>query len=88
MVQPPGFKDLSKPDHVCRLKKAIYGLKQAPQAWYTTLKTAILQLGFHNSKVDSSLFVYSQGSNRCYLLVYVDDLVITGNNTLLMAQII
>jgi hypothetical protein len=88
MVQPPGFKDLSKPDHVCRLKKAIYGLKQAPRAWYTTLKTAILQLGFHNSKADSSLFVYNEGSNLCYLLVYVDDLVITGNNTLLVAQII
>ena len=42
MAQPPGFKDLSKPNHVCRLKKAIYGLKQAPRAWYTTLKNVIL----------------------------------------------
>ena len=40
MEQPPGFKDLSKPNHVCRLKKAIYGLKQAPRAWYTALKSA------------------------------------------------
>jgi len=88
IVQPPWFKDLSKPDHVCRLKKAIHGLKQAPRAWYTALKTVILQLGFHNCKADSSLFVYSKGSNLCYLLIYVDDLVITGNNTLLMAQII
>ena len=37
-AQPLGFKDLSKPNHVCRLNKAIYGLKQAPRAWYTTLK--------------------------------------------------
>ena len=80
MAQPLGFKDLSKPNHVCRLKKAIYGLKQAPRAWYTTLKNVILQLGFHSSKADSSLFIYSQGSNLCYFLVYVDDLVITGNN--------
>jgi histone deacetylase 1/2 len=42
MLQPPGFKDLSKPGHVCRLRKAIYGLKQAPWAWYSALKTAIL----------------------------------------------
>jgi hypothetical protein len=73
MEQPPGFKDLSKPNHVCRLRKAIYGLKQAPRAWYTALKSAILQLGFYNSKADSSLFIYSQGSTLCYFLVYVDD---------------
>ena len=88
MAQPPGFKDLSKPHHVCRLKKAIYGLKQAPRAWYTTLKTAILQLGFQNSKADSSFFIYSQGSTLCYFLVYVDDFVITGNNPTLVASII
>ena len=42
MMQPPGFKDLSRPNYVCRLRKAIYGLKQAPRAWYSTLKTALL----------------------------------------------
>ena len=88
MAQPPGFKDLSKPNHVCRLKKVIYGLKQDPRAWYTALKNVILQLSFHNSKVDSSLFICSQGSNLCYFLVYVDDLVITGNNSILVAKII
>jgi len=66
------------------LNKVIYGLKQAPRAWYTTLKTVILQIGFHNSKANSSLFIYSNGSNLCYLLVYVDDLVITGNNPTLV----
>uniref|UniRef100_A0A2N9H958 Reverse transcriptase Ty1/copia-type domain-containing protein n=1 Tax=Fagus sylvatica TaxID=28930 RepID=A0A2N9H958_FAGSY len=88
MEQPPGFKDLSKPNHVCRLRKEIYGLKQAPRAWYTALKSAILQLGFYNSKADSSLFIYSQGSTLCYFLVYVDDLVITGNNSIFVASII
>ena len=87
-AQPLGFKDLSKPNHVCRSNKAIYGLKQAPRAWYITLKNAILQLGFHNSKADSFLFIYSHGSNLCYFLVYVDDLVITGNNSILVATII
>ena len=88
MEQPPGFKDLSKPNHVCRLKKAIYGLKQALRAWYTALKNAILQLGFYNSKADSTLFIYSQGSTLCYFLVYVDNLVITGNNSIFVASII
>ena len=88
MSQPPGFKDLSKPHHVCRLNKAIYDLKQAPRAWYLALKTAILQLGFHNSRADSSLFIYNNNSNLCYLLVYVDDLIITGNNSSLIASFI
>jgi histone deacetylase 1/2 len=47
MFQPPGFKDLSKPDHAdhaCKLNKAIYALKQAPRAWYSTLKNALHHL--------------------------------------------
>jgi hypothetical protein len=56
-MQPPGFKDLSKPNHVCRLRKAIYGLKKTPRDWYTALKNVFLEIGFHNSKADSSLFI-------------------------------
>ncbi|RVW26826.1 Retrovirus-related Pol polyprotein from transposon RE2 [Vitis vinifera] len=82
MMQPPGFKDLSLPDYVCRLRKAIYDLKQAPKAWYSALKTALLALGFQNSKVDSSLFIYRHDSMVCYFLVYVDDLVITDMGSL------
>jgi hypothetical protein len=80
MLQPPGFKDSSKPHHARRLKKAIYGLKQAPRAWFTALTAAITQLNFLQSKADPSLFIYSTKAHKCYLLVYVDDLVITGNN--------
>ena len=58
MTQPLGFKDVNKPNHVCRLCKAIYGLKHAPRAWYLALKLAIMGLGFQNSKADSSLFIY------------------------------
>lgn len=81
MQQPPGFKDLSKPDYVCRLRKAIYGLKQAPRAWYSALRSSLLQIGFQNSTADSSLFIYRHDSLICYVLVYVDDLVITGSDT-------
>jgi hypothetical protein len=62
MVQPPGFKDDTNPQHVCRLNKAIYGLKQAPRAWYSTLRGAILEFGFVNSRADSSLFIYKTKS--------------------------
>ncbi|KAL6346353.1 hypothetical protein AAG906_033149 [Vitis piasezkii] len=76
----PGFKDPSKPNHVCRLKKVIYGLKQALRAWYTTLKNVLLELGFDSSRADSSLFIYRKDFIIHYFLVYVDDIVIIGNN--------
>jgi len=88
MVQPPTFKDDTTPYHVFRLNKAIYGLKQAPWAWYSALKGDILEFGFMNSKVDSSLFIYNTKYVTCYFLVYVDDLVITGNDHIFISSII
>nr|XP_009767591.1 PREDICTED: uncharacterized protein LOC104218727 [Nicotiana sylvestris] len=55
MEQPPGFKDLIFPHHVCRLKKAFYGLKQAPKAWFHKFSSFLLHLGFSCSKADPSL---------------------------------
>ncbi|KAJ9538387.1 LOW QUALITY PROTEIN: hypothetical protein OSB04_031120 [Centaurea solstitialis] len=55
MHQPPGFIDLTKPDHLCLLHKSLYGLKQAPCAWFIKLSTALCQLGFVGSKTDPSL---------------------------------
>lgn len=88
MAQPLGFKDASKLTHVGQLNKAIYGLKQAPRSWYSTLKLAIMNLGFTNSNMDSSLFIYHQHYVLCYLLVYVDDLVITDRNNNFVSHII
>lgn len=81
MTQPPGFQDPSNPTAVCKLHKAIYGLKQAPRAWYNELKTFLLQSGFKNSLADASLFVYNHNNIILYMLVYVDDLIITGSHT-------
>lgn len=81
MMQPPGFKDKSKPDHVCILRKAIYELKQASRAWYTSLKNDLLDIDFQNSKIDSVLFTYWECSIICYLLVHVNDIVLAGNNS-------
>lgn len=78
MTQPPGYVDSHNPNHVCKLTKAIYGLKQAPRAWYIELKTFLLSYGFSNSISDPSLFIYQHGSQCFYLLVYVDDIIITG----------
>jgi len=88
MKQPPGFRNPEHPDYVCCLTKAINGLKQAPRAWYSALKHALTEFGFINSKSDSSLFVFHTGSTLAYCLVYVDDLIITGNNSVFVASIV
>ncbi|RVW74760.1 Retrovirus-related Pol polyprotein from transposon RE1 [Vitis vinifera] len=80
MSQPPGFIDRDHPHHVCKLRKAIYGLKQAPRAWYHELRQFLLQFGFINSIADTSLFIFNNHGTILYLLVYVDDIIITGNN--------
>nr|KYP47850.1 Retrovirus-related Pol polyprotein from transposon TNT 1-94 [Cajanus cajan] len=87
MSQPPSFESSDKA-LVCKLHKAIYGLKQAPRAWFDKLKATLFQLSFQISKCDPSLFVYSLGNNVIYILVYVDDIIITGNNSSVLHSII
>ena len=77
MSHPSGFVDKDNPSYVCKLNKAIYGLKQAPRAWYHELRIFLLQFGFQNSYSDTSLFVFHVDGHTMYLLVYVDDLIIT-----------
>lgn len=88
MSQHPGFKNPSFPDHVCNLHKAIYGLKQPPQAWNDQLKLFLLECGFHNSRLDTSLFYLQKGSQMVILLIYVDDLIVTGNDLSLITRLI
>ena len=80
MSQPPGFIDKSHPHFVCRSSKALYGLKQAPRAWFLKLKTFLLSHGYTCCYSDSSLFVRHTPSSTTYLLVYVDDIIITGSD--------
>lgn len=83
--QPPGFVDRDQPHHVCRLNKALYGLKQAPQAWYNELQIFLLDTSFSNSLADASLFIYKRGPGCIYVLVYVDDIIIVGDDALVRA---
>lgn len=73
MTQPPSFESNDKP-LVCRIHKAIYGLKQAPKAWFDRLKGALKQIGFGDCKCNSGLFVYTQQQHVAYLLVYLNDI--------------
>ena len=79
-MQPPGFVDKDRLDHVCRLRKPIYGLKQASRSWYLSLNQHLLTIGFINSSADASLFVHTHGHIVTYVLVYVDDILVTGSD--------
>jgi histone deacetylase 1/2 len=81
MRQPPGFEDESKPHYVCKLDKVLYGLKQAPRAWYSRLSSKLLQLGFKPSKSDTSLFIYSNNGVTIFMLIYVDDIIVTSSSS-------
>lgn len=76
--QPQGFEVHGKESHVCRLKKALYGLKQAPRAWYSRIDTYLQGMGFTKSEADPNLYFIVIGEEPLILVLYVDDLVITG----------
>jgi hypothetical protein len=88
MAQPLGFIDSAHPSQVCKLHKSLYGLKQAPRAWFEHFTSHLLTLGFTASLADASLFVLHHGSTTVYLLLYVDDIIITGNNSTAISDIV
>lgn len=76
---PPEFNSLGS-NKVCRLQKSLYGLKQASGQWFAKLPQALLALSYSQSQVDYSLFVKKDGVFIIVLLVYIDDLILTGNH--------
>ena len=80
MVQPPGFHSGKNTSAVCRLKKSLYGLKQAPRAWNVKITQQLRHMGFATSKSNSSLFTRKGQLGPVSILLYVDDLVITGTD--------
>jgi len=79
MEQPRGFKSKIHPEYVCKLKKALYGLKKAPRAWYGKIGEFLVHSGFKIAPSDSNLFVKTKDGRLAIVLVYVDDLIITGD---------
>jgi hypothetical protein len=73
---------------VCRLRKSLYGLKQAPWAWYSRFATYLTTLGFIEAKSDTSLFIFCRGSDTVYLLLYVDDIILTASSMELLRRTI
>jgi hypothetical protein len=87
-TQPVGFVDPGHPNMVCKLNKSIYGLKQAPRAWYSRFTTFLCSQGFVQAKSDTSLFLLHRGPDTVYLLLYVDDIVLTASSPGLLRCII
>nr|GEV92194.1 hypothetical protein [Tanacetum cinerariifolium] len=75
VCQPLGFEDLDFPDKVYKVEKALYGLHQAPKAWYETLLTYLLDNGFHKGKIDKTLFIRRHKDDILLVQVYVDDIM-------------
>ncbi|GKA71446.1 putative ribonuclease H-like domain-containing protein, partial [Tanacetum coccineum] len=75
-----GFKDPDHPDKVYKVVKALYGLHQAPRAWYETLANYLLSNGFKRGKIDQTLFIKKQKGDILLVQVYVDDIIFGSTN--------
>jgi hypothetical protein len=86
--QSTGFAHAAHPDLVCHLRKSLDGFKQAPRAWYSRFASYLTTLGFIEAKSDTSLFIFCRGSDTVYLLLYVDDIILTASSTELLRRTI
>jgi hypothetical protein len=86
MKLPPGMSTTAS-DEVCKLRRSLYGLKQAPRAWFEKFRNTLLTFSFTQSQYDSSLFFYKTTTGMVFLLVYVDDIIITGNDIGLITKL-
>lgn len=81
MKIPPGFSSKGE-ERVCHLNKSLYGLKQASRNWFAKFSSALAEAGFTHSKANYSLFICTRGCHLTIVLVYVDDIIITGDDPL------
>ena len=80
MEVPPGFSEEFGGGEVCRLQKTLYGLKQSPRVWFGRFCQAMFKHGFQQSHSDHTLFTKRRGNKVTCLIIYVDDMIITGDD--------
>ena len=80
MDQPPGYVVTGSEHLVCRLRNALYGLKQSPRAWFDGFSAVVLGYGFQCSTYDHFVFVRHSSTCIVVLIVYVDDIIISGSD--------
>ncbi|GKA39223.1 putative ribonuclease H-like domain-containing protein [Tanacetum coccineum] len=86
VCQPQGFEDPDFPDRVYKVEKALYGLHQAPRAWYETLSTYLLDNGFQRGKIDKTLFIKRDQGDILLVQVYVDDIIFGSTKKMLCTE--
>ncbi|WVZ90151.1 hypothetical protein U9M48_036478 [Paspalum notatum var. saurae] len=84
--QPSGIESARFPDRVYKLRKAVYGLKQALRVWYARLKSFLLKSGFVMGSVDKTLFLLSRGGDTLIIQIYVDDIIFGGSSHALVSS--
>jgi hypothetical protein len=82
--QPPGFEDPERHDTICLLSGSLYGLRQAPWAWFTPFVEHVSSIGFVQSRADASLFILRRGMHMAYLLLYVDGMILSASSPTLL----
>jgi Reverse transcriptase (RNA-dependent DNA polymerase) len=87
MEIPPGFANEQLKDKVCCLKRSLYGLKQSPRAWFDRFSMAMKKFGYQQSNADHTMFIQRKGEKICILVVYMDDIVLTGNDLMEMKRL-
>ncbi|GJS59807.1 putative ribonuclease H-like domain-containing protein [Tanacetum coccineum] len=80
VTQPKGFEDPFYPKHVYRVVKALYGLHQAPRAWYARLSTFLLKHNYRRGTIDKTLFIKKNSRDIILVQVYVDDIIFGSTN--------
>ena len=88
MKQPPGFVHSAFSRHVYKLEKAIYGLKHAPGACFQSFSNFLLYHSFVSSHADPSMFISRTDSRILVLLLYVDNIILTGNSEVVLQRFI
>jgi len=88
MMQREGFINPERQDFECKFDKTIYGLKQAPYAWFDRFENTLITWDFNNSKCDISLLLFILHDKILFILVYVDHILVTGNDQALMQTFI
>ena len=87
MVQPEGFTDPKYPNRVCKLNKSIYGLKQASRSWNLRFDQKVKEFGFIKNEDEPCVYRKASGSAISFLILYVDDILIIGNNIPMLNEI-
>ena len=86
MKQPEGFIKSGKEDYVCKLKKSIYGLKQASRQWYKKFDSVISSFGFEENVVDECVYIKAAKNDFIFLILYVDDILLASSSMKLLKE--